>query len=505
MWQHLCMSMLMGLALAIPARGAETQPATDVKSLCAELRSGDSIRQMNAANALGSLGEKAGPAAADLVKLLDAPSLEHQLMMHVVRPSPSLTAMNALLKIGPASTEALAAALKSDKTELRVNAVYVLVRLNVEKNLPILAPAATDSATAVRITLIRHLETVTSREALAMRLAALGDSEAAVRLAAVNGFRRFNPKPDTRYPIPADKRPDNYTLSIVAKAITPVLLQDSDPQIRATAAETLGELRTPTAVPSLIKAVADRDANVRKYAARSLGQLGQRQAVPPLLELLADKEQSVVIAAVSALGELGDPLATKPLIPLLRPEQAPNQRHGSLPAVAAHALGQIGDRRAVIALIEELKGPSDDVSAEAAEALGKICDVRATDPLLNILQTGSKGQSRLLLATVTALGQLREPRAIEPLADLLMSNKGAHGPVIESLKKIAHPRVVVAVADRLVASKPTPRDPFNHGAACPLSDLTGRSFRFDYEGLRKWWQANRQRYVDAAESANHKE
>ena len=319
MWQHLCMSMLMGLALAIPAQGAETQPATDVKSLCAELRSGDSIRQMNAANALGSLGEKAGPAAADLVKLLDAPSLEHQLMMHVVRPSPSLTAMNALLKIGPASTEALAAALKSDKTELRVNAVYVLVRLNVEKNLPILAPAATDSATAVRITLIRHLETVTSREALAMRLAALGDSEAAVRLAAVNGFRRFNPKPDTRYPIPADKRPDNYTLSIVAKAITPVLLQDSDPQIRATAAETLGELRTPTAVPSLIKAVADRDANVRKYAARSLGQLGQRQAVPPLLELLADKEQSVVIAAVSAAGRIGRSVGNETVDPAVAP------------------------------------------------------------------------------------------------------------------------------------------------------------------------------------------
>jgi HEAT repeat protein len=162
-------------------------------------------------------------------------------------------------------------------------------------------------------------------------------------------------------------------------------------------------------------------------------------------------------------------------------------------------LGQIGDRRAVPALIEALKESSDELVTEAAEALGKIDDPRAADPLLNILQTRSGAQPRLLLAAATALGELREPRAIEPLADLLMSEKLQHKPVVEALKKISDPRVVLVVADRLAASNPTPRNPYNHDAAWLLNDLTGRRFEFNHQALKTWWDENRQRYLDATE------
>jgi HEAT repeat protein len=469
--------ILMGFLQATSTRGAEAQPLADINA----------------------------PRASDLVALLDAPSLEQQLMMHVVRPSPSLQAMEALLKIGPASADALAGALKSDKVNLRVNAVYVLARLGAETNLKLLLPAAKDSAPEVRAMLIRRLVNVNLQVALAVRLAALEDKDASVRLTAVYGFRSFNPLPLPRHPAPVDKGPDNYTLSSVVKSMTPVLLRDSDPQIRAAAAEALGELRNANAVPALISALSDAQLEVRVHAVSSLGQLRQRQAVAPLLKLLDDKEQIVVLAAVEALGDLGDPLATKPLIPLLRHEHVLSQAFRSLPARTARALGQIGDRRAVPALIESLKGPSDDVIAEAAEALGKIGDARAADPLLNTLQTRSDAQPRLLLATATALGQLRDTRAIEALADLLMSKKVEHKPVVEALRKISHPRVVVEVADRLVASNPTPHNPYNNDAAWLLTDITGRSFAFNYDGLKKWWVTNRQTYVDAAEPVKRQE
>ncbi len=49
-------------------------------------------------------------------------------------------------------------------------------------------------------------------------------------------------------------------------------------------------------------------------------------------------------------------------------------------------LGKLGDKRAVLPLIEALKDEDEDVRKEAAEALGELEDKRAVVPLIEALK-----------------------------------------------------------------------------------------------------------------------
>jgi HEAT repeat protein len=85
---------------------------------------------------------------------------------------------------------------------------------------------------------------------------------------------------------------------------------------------------------------------------------------------------------VHALGEIGDARAVEPLIEALGPNVHFGVRRG-----AAVALGDIGDARAVEPLIRELSCDWDDMIRRfAAIALGKIGNERAVEPLIGVLE-----------------------------------------------------------------------------------------------------------------------
>jgi HEAT repeat protein len=84
---------------------------------------------------------------------------------------------------------------------------------------------------------------------------------------------------------------------------------------RVAAAWTLGSVRAKTAVPMLLKVMADQheDAEVRAECAEALGNIGLRRAVPPLIRALADASPEVRFWAAFALGKIGDRRALTPL------------------------------------------------------------------------------------------------------------------------------------------------------------------------------------------------
>lgn len=86
---------------------------------------------------------------------------------------------------------------------------------------------------------------------------------------------------------------------------------------------------------------------------------------------------------------------------------------------AAHALGAIGDRRAVGTLIGVLfdSDPRDGLEIEAASALGKIKDERAVGPLLRCFV--SSESSDLRKASVAAIGSIGGRLAAESLVEAL--------------------------------------------------------------------------------------
>jgi hypothetical protein len=85
--------------------------------------------------------------------------------------------------------------------------------------------------------------------------------------------------------------------------------------------------------------------------------------------------------AAEALGELRDPLALDALVRILQRKEFDLRRFR---VVAAWALGEIGDARALQPLIDCLKDEYHHIQRTAAWALGRIGDARAVKPLIEL-------------------------------------------------------------------------------------------------------------------------
>ncbi|KRT59067.1 HEAT repeat-containing protein, partial [endosymbiont of Ridgeia piscesae] len=84
------------------------------------------------------------------------------------------------------------------------------------------------------------------------------------------------------------------------------LMKNGDEADRCYAARTLGTLHSQNAVETLIAHLTDEDIDVCVDAAEALGRIGDPTAVPPLLNSLSKEESGEVCTAVtSALGMLG--------------------------------------------------------------------------------------------------------------------------------------------------------------------------------------------------------
>lgn len=87
-----------------------------------------------------------------------------------------------------------------------------------------------------------------------------------------------------------------------------------------------------------------------------------------------------------------------------------------LRVAAVHALGRLGDVRAVNPLIEALDDLDMDMRRAASLALGRLGEP-AVDPLIRVLER--TGRSTVREAAASALGTLGAERAVEPLVEVL--------------------------------------------------------------------------------------
>ena len=87
------------------------------------------------------------------------------------------------------------------------------------------------------------------------------------------------------------------------------ILRDTDDEVRAWAAEALGEIgpEAKVAIPALMKALGDSKGGVRLCAARALGRVGPeaKAAVPALIKALGDSDYIMRECAAGALGAIG--------------------------------------------------------------------------------------------------------------------------------------------------------------------------------------------------------
>lgn len=189
-------------------------------------------------------------------------------------------------------------------------------------------------------------------------------------------------------------------------------------------------LREKRKVQSLIKALNYKKMwQVRAEAAEALGELQNQAAVSPLITLLQDPDQTVRVAAIQALGKLEDQRAVEPLMALLQ------DKNTDVLEKAATALGKLGDRRAVEPLIILLEFRRDQsyqyfvVQRAAIQALNRLKGPRAFEPLIDLLRIRSeRNEIKWVQRTAAeALSTSGEREAIEPLIELW---KATHTPVL---------------------------------------------------------------------------
>ena len=210
--------------------------------------------------------------------------------------------------------------------------------------------------------------------------------------------------------------------------------RDRDGAVKSAAAEALGKIGDPKAVPALIKLFRDSSKTVRETAGTALVYIGQ-PSVDPLIENLNDKDFVVRCHAARALGgmttdyQIGrswvrEPKVVDALIGMLKdPDRAVRED-------ATIALGMIGDARAVDALMEAMKDGA--VKRHAIASLGMIGDPRALPAVLDALkgkgirQAGTPTPGCIVSedafikeAAATALGHFRDARVIPDLIMLL--------------------------------------------------------------------------------------
>ncbi|MBM63947.1 MAG: hypothetical protein CL484_13455 [Acidobacteria bacterium] len=224
------------------------------------------------------------------------------------------------------------------------------------------------------------------------------------------------------------------------------LLKDPIVAIRRRAALAVGRVGLPIGVPGLVDALSDPRYEVREMAAFGLGLLGDPIASEPLVAALEDSFPIVQARAAEALGRIGAANAVDAL-------QAMAQRHITAayevdpeevdyplaPRVEAfrsgiYALAAVGDYEALADTLLTDEGDPILWWWPVAHALAQVGDRRAVGPLATL--AAIQGSVGVALAA-RGLGALQQSSALPVLLDLLDLQRRDRRVVVTAVRALA--------------------------------------------------------------------
>lgn len=201
------------------------------------------------------------------------------------------------------------------------------------------------------------------------------------------------------------------------KALSTVVaqLKSDDSDLRAQAAEILGETGNKAAIPMMKNLLTDRDKYVRIAAARSLWELGSPAGVKTIYAIINDvPAQGTIPVTNSPLVELKvisqNKIRTRAMEALVAMKgkdasdvlyQLKNDNYGTIRDAAAKELAKLGNEEELAQFTEALASEDEALRYESAAVMGKVCAGGAVDALKALL-TAEKSV-RVKMAALDAL------------------------------------------------------------------------------------------------------
>ena len=154
--------------------------------------------------------------------------------------------------------------------------------------------------------------------------------------------------------------------------------ENLDRDVRVDALVAAGRLGDPAVIGDVLPLMEHGEGAMREAAIFALGRSGDKRAALPLLKVLDDRRQSEQVLACLGLAQIDDPR----IGPALLKAVADTRRHDGVRAACAYAIGA----RRIAAGLPTLLGAITDNRGEtqrlAAWALGQLGDPRALGPLI---------------------------------------------------------------------------------------------------------------------------
>lgn len=163
--------------------------------------------------------------------------------------------------------------------------------------------------------------------------------------------------------------------SLAIPYLVDLMHQDQNDRLSWRAAVILAEMNDPVTQPVFIEALDSGHPIVRQVAAQALGKFQDTSVVPHLLNHLHDPFSIAQMWVIESLGELGDGRAVEPLLNLLAETDSDTIQQSIL-----RALGRIGDRVALSALIPFFNSPSRHVRSRCQEVYDLLLKRQLGDP-----------------------------------------------------------------------------------------------------------------------------
>jgi len=265
----------------------------------------------NAAEALGKIGSpKAGEPLVKALKEVKAGYRRYIVdALATIRYTPAVGSLIDLLKNDPTednrrraafalgeigdarAVEPLIAAVRTDRTNVRIGAARALGDLKDPRAIEALIEALIDDWGFEHVA-AKALGKIGDPRAIEPLIAAITrkDKYSNLRSAAAEALDLIEPAWR------------NSPLAGKAASQCIAALKDKDPRIREAAAWELRHFEDPRSLEPLVAALKDENAEIRKATAYALGDLKSPKAASPLIAALKDADPSVRHAAATALG-----------------------------------------------------------------------------------------------------------------------------------------------------------------------------------------------------------